>query len=215
MSYWPQQLNFAVWCATTGSGISRQILFELKFSQQLSSFYLFHVYFTIRRILFEMGCIQSVSALPGDPTFSQTNNKYDIASYNRICKEFGIDLSSDFRYKSGENHGLGKIFIYVGGVGATPTYLTYPSEHAKFGDEGGKASDGNAVYFIRNDDGTENQFDSFVPDENKDSLKQGCRALSRVLKPLFTAFWAHRSMCAAAFWETAAERKKRKANSWC
>ena len=25
------------------------------------------------------------------------------------------------------------------------------------------------------------------------------------LKPLFTAFWAHRTMCVAAFWETAAE----------
>ena len=25
MSYWPQQLNFAVWCATTGCGISREI----------------------------------------------------------------------------------------------------------------------------------------------------------------------------------------------
>ena len=92
------QLNFAVWCATTGSGISMQILFELKFSPQLRSFYLFHVYFTIRRILFEMGGIQSVSALPGDPTFRHINNKYDIASYNRICKEFGIDPSSDFRY---------------------------------------------------------------------------------------------------------------------
>ena len=114
MSYWPQKLNFAVWCATTGSGISRQILFELKFSPQLRSFYLFHVYLTIRRTLFEMGGIQNVSALPGDPTISQTNNKYDIASYDRMCKEFGIDPSSDFRYKSGENHVLGKLFIYVG-----------------------------------------------------------------------------------------------------
>ena len=120
MSYWPQQLNFAVWCATTSFGISRQILFELKFSLQLRSFYLFPVYFTIRRILFGMGGIQSVSALPGDPTFSKTNNKYDIASYNRICKEFGIDPSSDFRYKSGENHGLGKVFVYVGGVAPRP-----------------------------------------------------------------------------------------------
>ena len=57
--------------ATAGSGISRQILFELKFSLQLRSFYPFHVYFTIRRILFEMGGIQSMSALPGDPTFAR------------------------------------------------------------------------------------------------------------------------------------------------
>ena len=73
MKYWPQQLNFALWCATTGSDISREIMHEL--SQQLRAFYLFHVYFTVRRILFEMGGIQSFSALPGDPTFSQTENK--------------------------------------------------------------------------------------------------------------------------------------------
>ena len=61
MKYWPQQLNFALWCATTGSGISREILNKL--SQQLRGFYLLHVYFTVRRILFEMGGIQRVSAL--------------------------------------------------------------------------------------------------------------------------------------------------------
>jgi len=64
MSYWPQQLNFAVWCAATGFGISRQILFDigtnamqLNLSPQPFSCYLFHVYFTIRRILLEIGGI--------------------------------------------------------------------------------------------------------------------------------------------------------------
>jgi len=104
MSYWPQQLNFAVWCAATRCGISRKIVFDigtnatqLNLSPQLRSFFLFHVYFTIRRILFEIGGIQRVSALPRDPTFSQTNSYYDITSYNTICKEFEIDPSSDFR----------------------------------------------------------------------------------------------------------------------
>ena len=27
MSFWPQQLNFALWCATTGCGVSREMLF--------------------------------------------------------------------------------------------------------------------------------------------------------------------------------------------
>ena len=56
LSFWPQQLNFALWCATTGCGISRDILFPtgyLDLSPQVRSFYLFHVYFTVRRILYE------------------------------------------------------------------------------------------------------------------------------------------------------------------
>ena len=94
MKYWPQQLNFALWCATTGSGISREIMHEL--SQQLRALYLFHVYFAVRRILYQMGGIQSFSALPGDPTFNQTENKYDSPSYKRICAEFGIDQTLTF-----------------------------------------------------------------------------------------------------------------------
>ena len=95
IKYWPQQLNFAVWCATTGCGISREIF---AMPPNVRAFYKFHIYFTVRRILFQMGGIQSMSALPGDPTFNQFNNKYDVASYKRICAEFGVDPSSDFRY---------------------------------------------------------------------------------------------------------------------
>ena len=88
MNYWPQQLNFAVWCATTGCGISSRILFEdkmkdgihdvtddeLHLPKQVRSFIWFHVYFTIRRILHELGSIQSSVALPGDDAFNQKNN---------------------------------------------------------------------------------------------------------------------------------------------
>jgi len=65
MKYWPQQLNFAVFCATEACGISREIFDSgLTMPQQIRAFHKFHVYFTVRRILFQMGGIQSVSALP-------------------------------------------------------------------------------------------------------------------------------------------------------
>ena len=90
MNYWPQQLNFALWCATTGCGISIRSLYsdgltdsELKVPPQVRSFLWLHVYFTVRRILFEMGGIQAPVALPGDPVFEMTNNKYDKPSYER------------------------------------------------------------------------------------------------------------------------------------
>ena len=110
MSYWPQQLNFAFWCATTGCGISHKTLDIVP--EQVKSFLLFHIYFTMRRILFELGGMQSEAAVPGDPTFSQINQNYDIPSYRRICAEFGIHADSDsqgnFRFKRGINHGLGE-----------------------------------------------------------------------------------------------------------
>ena len=111
--FWPQQLNFALWCATTGCGISRDILSPsgsiLNLSPQMRLFYIFHFFFTVRRILYEIGGIESVSALPDDPTFRQRDNKYEIASYKKICGEFGINPNTDFRFTHGKNHGFGAV----------------------------------------------------------------------------------------------------------
>ena len=125
MNYWPQQLNFAVWCATTGCGVNSRILFENKMkdgihdvtddelylSKQVRSYLWFHDYFTIRRILHELGGIQNSVALPGDGAFDQKNNTYDIPSYKRLCNEFGISPSTDFRFHHGMNPGLGNVYI--------------------------------------------------------------------------------------------------------
>ena len=159
MKYWSQQLSFAVFCATQGCGISREI-FDSGFSlaPQIRAFYQFHVYFMIRRILYQLGGIQNISALPGDSTFSQFNNHYDAPSYKRICAEFGIDPSSDFRFIHGKNGGPGNIYVYA--QGASKTEYAYPGWN-KFSDEGGKALDGNLIYFIEPDVST--QYDWFAP----------------------------------------------------
>ena len=164
--YYPQQLNFAFFCATTGSGVSQRILFEnkmrdgkndltdseLNLPPQVRSFFWFHVYFTVRRILFELGGVQNSLALPGDSAFSQTENKYDIPSFKRICAEFGISPNADFRFIKGDYHGLGSVFEYFTYSGYFKTPYKYPSKTAKFEDEGGRASDGNLVPYIENTD---------------------------------------------------------------
>jgi len=56
IKYWPQQLNFAVFCATQGCGISREIFDSgVELPEQIRAFYKFHVYFTVRRIFFSDG----------------------------------------------------------------------------------------------------------------------------------------------------------------
>ena len=173
--YWPQTLNFAFFCATTGCGVSRRILFEdkmrdgkndltdseLKIPPQVRSFFWFHVYFTVRRILFELGGPQNSLPLPGDTAFSQTENKYDIPSFERICAEFGISPNADFRFTRGDNHGLGSVFEYFSYSGYTKTPFKYPSKETKFADEGGRASDGNLVPYIENTE-ARNQYEYFL-----------------------------------------------------
>ena len=173
--YFPQQLNFAFFCATTGCGLSRRILFEDKMRDgkndltdselilppQVRSFFWFHVYFTVRRILFELGGVQNSLPLPGDTAFNQTENKYDIPSFERICAEFGISPNADFRFTRGDNHCLGSVFEYFTNSGYTKTPFKYPSKETKFEDEGGRASDGNLVPYIQNTE-ARNQYEYFL-----------------------------------------------------
>ena len=130
----------------------------------------FSVYFTVRRILFQLGGIQSIIALPGDPTFSQTNNKYDVASHKRICAEFGIGPSSDFRFISGKNNGLGSVYIYVSNSGPIINFLT------KAVHRGGGGGD-NLLYYIEQEGDANSQADWFCPNDAEGMTQPG---LSRI-----------------------------------
>ena len=185
MNFWPQQLNFAMWCATTGCGVSREMLFpsSLNLSEQIRSFYQFHVYYTTRKILYEMGGIQSKSALPDDPAFFDVKNPYDVASYKRICGEFGINPTTDFRYTHGQNHGLGYVYkLYPDGPYAfkkwtyPPADLSNPSSQ-RFKDETGK-TDNNTILFIRNDQGIDRQLEYFVPNRTSGLTLNGLGRIS-------------------------------------
>ena len=190
MSFWPQQLNFALWCATTGCGVSRELLFSnssLNLSEQIRTFYQFHVYYTTRKILYEMGGIQSKNALPDDPAFNQQDNPYDVASYKRICAEFGIDPSTDFRFTYGQNHGLGYVNImYSDGPFAQkqwqypPADLSNPSSQRLPGDSG--TTDNNTIAFIRNDQGADKQFEHFVPNQTSGLTLSGLGRINRSIE---------------------------------
>ena len=175
MKYWPQQLNFAVFCATQGCGISREV-FEMKLPEQIRAFYKFHVYFTVRRILFQMGGIQSVSALPGNPSFNPSNNKYDVTSYKRICAEFGIPPTSDFRYTGGKNSSLGNVYIWPGPEDGG---FSYPG-WMKFSDEGGKSIDGNLIAFIEPED--IEQYAWFVSKHSSGLTKAGLARINQSIE---------------------------------
>ena len=196
MKYWTQQLNFAVWCATTGCGVSLRLLLEekmagglwdktdseLKLPPQIRAILWFHVYFTIRRILFQMGGIQSSVALPGDPPFNDKDNRYDTPSYERICKEFNISTDRDFRCIKGPNHGLGTVYIWVTGHGPQSTYADYPG-HFKFSDEGGNGSDGNLLQYIKNSE-TSYQYEYFLTRVSQGLTTAGQARLNQSIEAL-------------------------------
>ena len=106
-----EEVIFAVFCTTQGCGISRKIFDSCPtLPSQKGAFYKFQVYFTVRRILYQLGGIQAISALPDDPKFNQLNINYDVDSYKRLCDEFGINPSSDFCFTHRANHGQESLY---------------------------------------------------------------------------------------------------------
>ena len=130
--YWPQTLNFAFFCATTGCGVSRRILIEdkmrdgkndltdseLKIPPQVRSFFWFHVYFTVRRILFELGGPQNSLLFPG----TQHSIKQKINTTYLLSNVSVLNLGSPQTLI----FGLQKVTIMASGVflNISPTQVT-------------------------------------------------------------------------------------------
>jgi len=141
MSYYPQQLAFALWGSSSGCGIGIDMLTKYR-NPMIESLLKFHILFTSRRILSQMAV-----QLPGDQNFTNIDNKYSKSGYHKVCREFDISTNSDFRFTGDENHGLGRIYkkIFDEVDDVTEAYDEkidgketdkWPNGAFKFGDEG-------------------------------------------------------------------------------
>ena len=139
-----------------------------------------------------MGGIQSKGAVPDDPAFNQKYNPYDVNAYKRICAEFGVDPSTDFRFTYGQNNGLGYVNIWYSDHYFAHKEWKYPpadlsnKSSQRFTDEGGKDEDGNKIDFIRNDQGADKQFEYFVPNRSSDFTLKG---LGKKKKTIRLGLW--------------------------
>ena len=105
MQFWQNQLNFAIWCATSGCGVSK--LDHLKHKDpMIRSVFRFHTYYQIRRILSEMKC-----PLPTDQSWNPLNNGIDMSAFERICAEFEIPSKADFRQRLDNSHRMGSFYF--------------------------------------------------------------------------------------------------------
>lgn len=123
LSFWPQMLNFTLWCSTGGCGVAENMMND----DQAGSFFRFHVAFTTRRLLYELKAI-----LPGDKMFDPVDVSYDKVALERIRNEF-TPSTQDFRFTYGSNGGLGD--IYVNGKRTHTDWGHEPTEDEKAFDE--------------------------------------------------------------------------------
>ena len=83
LTLWQSQLNFPVFCASSACGVSVERLNAKE--PMISSVYLFHVYYYIRRILKILEI-----PLPHENSFSQYHNPYHHEMFIKICGEYGV-----------------------------------------------------------------------------------------------------------------------------
>ena len=76
---------------------------------------MFHVYYQIRRIIFELK-----APLPTAQSWNAFDNSFDEKSYEKNCAEFNVNKNTDLRQKLDENGGLGIIFNYIIGTRYQP-----------------------------------------------------------------------------------------------
>ena len=82
-------VNFAVFCATSGLGISVE---HFKVAKPLmTSIIRFHLYYNVRRILYTLKV-----KLPSEKGFAKYSTLYDDEVYADICTDYGVDPASNW-----------------------------------------------------------------------------------------------------------------------
>ena len=168
--WWQCQLNFALWCATAGCGVSADDHLQAK-DPLLASLYRFHVYYTTRRLLVELKV-----ALPGYKSYSWFENAYDARAYKRLCDEFGVSPDIDWRQKL--HHGCQ-------GLGSWSTFMTPSGEyrHAHYSD-GPFFHPKDAIRHNRNISGA---WTMFIPDTSEGFTQASVERLNDSIR---TYVWA-------------------------
>ena len=113
--------------------------------------------------------------------------EFDLHRHIKLCAEFGIDPSTDFRFTYGQNHGLGYVNImYSDGPFAQKQWQYPPADLSNLssqrlpGDSG--TTDNNTIAFIRNDQGADKQFEHFVPNQTSGLTLNGLGRINRSIE---------------------------------
>ena len=90
LTFYQNQFNMAIWCATTGCGISVNDHLNSKLPM-IRSLYHFHVYYQIRKIFKTLQI-----PLPGETAFNNLNNNMNVRKYRDLLSKFGLKDEYDF-----------------------------------------------------------------------------------------------------------------------
>jgi len=164
MFFYQNQLNFAVWCASAGCGVSAEQVNDK--NALVSSVFKFHLYYQAQKRLQEMSC-----PIPGDTLFKPTENNINVIKYQKLCNEFVVGPNADFRFKGGDNGGLGTMYNYWSKLGyhALKGSLYNPN---KFQFLDNSTNEAEKIDYIKQDTAIDG-WQQFIPEKSEGFTKAG------------------------------------------
>ena len=177
MDWWQTQLNFAVWVASAGCGVSAGDHMQAE-DPMIRAVFRFHFYYTIKRVLSEMG-----TPLPGDTASDPTKNPYDKRAYKRICDEFGVSPHTNWHIPRA-NSGLGRMYIYQHGRPAwgIDDWVVTPNKYTFSKAEKGKTH----IWAVHQDSTFHRGWHHFILDKSQGLTQAG---VERVNDSIWTYVW--------------------------
>ena len=126
-------------------------------------------------------------ALPQDPSWNAFDNKYNRSAYERICKEFNVDINADWRQKQSDYQGLGLIYNYWTGAGYHPLDkgTEYDSKDYSFTQT--TTNDILHIDYIAQGPEAKNAWSTFILDNSNGFTKAG---IERINDSILTYCWA-------------------------
>ena len=84
LKQWQTQLNFAVFCASSASGVSSEHL-NYKKHPMIRTLYRFHVYYHVRRVLKKLQVL-----LLHETGFNAADNPYTSEEFFKLCEDYKV-----------------------------------------------------------------------------------------------------------------------------
>ena len=119
MRFWQNQPNFAIWAAKAGCGVPLEVKTN---NYMVNSFYKFHIYYTIRKILRELNV-----PLPNDDAFDPVDNIYNKDAFEFLSNEFNVPTQEKWHIFSA-NDGMGFNFYRIQNEAIVTVPLRIPRE---------------------------------------------------------------------------------------
>ena len=126
-------------------------------------------------------------ALPQDTSWNAFDNNYNRSAYERICKEFYVDINADWRQKQSDNQGLGRIYNYYTNMGYHPFDKGVEYDKKDYSFTQATSNDIIHIYYIAQSTEATTAWTTFILDDSKGFTRAGVECINDSIQ---TYCWA-------------------------